>query len=135
MLRIDPALDDQNGDHADVGSITTLGAIPITADSGMTCMRPSMAVNTTGDVYLTCFGNFEEWGGGGRGPFGHLLFRIVDSSGNTIYGEKALNDSPTATTTTQLTLPSVAIGGNETFVTWTDDQRGLSEVLLKIVEP
>ena len=133
MLRIDPALDDQNGGEADVSTITTLGAIPITADSSMTCMRPSMAVDTNGDVHLTCFGNFDEWGE--DGPVGHLLFRIVDSSGSVIYGEKALIHGPTATTTTDLTLPSVAIGSNETFVTWTDNQRGMPEVLLKIIEP
>jgi len=133
MLRINPALDDQNGDAADVSSITTLDSIPITSDSSMTSMRPSATVDVNGNAHVSYFGDYEEWGE--DGPYGHLLFRVVGPSGNTLYGEKALTDNLSATSTTQLTLPCVALGGNKTFVTWTDNRWGNPEVLLRIIEP
>jgi len=72
-------------------------------------------------------------------PRGSLNFVVVDSSGYEITDTKYLTNGSTATTTDDLTLPSVAINDSAlpgtSYITWTDDRSGNREILLMILEP
>jgi hypothetical protein len=132
MLRIDPALDDQNGDAATVGSITTLPETTIYSRTFTTTLPPSATVDADGNVYVSYYYSYSA-------PRGSLNFVVVNSSGYPITDTKYLTNGTTATTTGDLTLPSVAIDDSTlpgtSYITWTDDRSGNREILLRVVEP
>jgi hypothetical protein len=131
MLRIDPALDDQNGDAATVGSITTLPETTIYSRTFTTTLPPSATVDADGNVYVSYYYSYSA-------PRGSLNFVVVNSSGYPITDTKYLTNGTTATTTGDLTLPSVAIDDSTlpgtSYITWTDDRSGNPEILLMIIE-
>ena len=132
MLRINPALDDQNGGAATVGSITTLPETTIYSRTFTTTLPPSATVDADGNVYVSYYYSYSA-------PRGSLNFVVVNSSGYPITDTKYLTNGTTATTTGDLTLPSVAINDSilpgTSYITWTDDQSGNPEILLHIIEP
>jgi hypothetical protein len=132
MLRIDPALDDQNGGAATVGSITTLPETTIYSRTFATTLPPSATVDADGNVYVSHYDPYTA-------PGGSLHFVAKNSSGDPITQPKYLTEGPTATSTGELTLPSVAISGSAlpatAIITWTDDRSGNPEILLRIIAP
>ena len=136
MLRIDPALDDQSGDAAVVGSITTLAETIITSQTFATTLPPSAMTDANGNVYV-CY--YNSYSGTGTPPRGSLSFTVLNSTGTPITGTRYLTDGTTATTTEELTLPSIAVNAGTlpgtSFVTWTDNPSGNHQILLRIIEP
>ena len=131
MLRINPALDDQSGDTATVGSITTLPEATIYSRTFATTLPPSATVDVNGNVYVGYYSNYSA-------PRGSLNLVVLNSSGMAIADTKYLTNGTTATTTGDLTLPSVAINDSAlpgtSYITWTDDRSGNREILLIIIE-
>jgi hypothetical protein len=132
MLRIDPALDDQSGNAATVGSITTLPETTIDSKLLATTLPPSAAVDANGNVYVSYYYSYTA-------PRGSLYFVVKNSSGESITQTKYLTEGTTATSTSELTLPSVAIRGSALpangIITWTDDRSGNPEILLRVIAP
>ena len=135
MLRIDPGLDDQDGDKANSAGITVLPALPITdVDDGQWINLPTAAVDSQGSVYLSWYENYEYFGVGD--DHGEMLFKAVDADGSTTFAEMSLtNGLATATTSSERTFGFVAQRGTTSYVTWTDNRRGHGEVMLRIVNP
>jgi len=130
MMRINPALDDQSGDAASVGSITTLAERPISSALFATAMPVSAGVDQNGNVYVSYYSGYNE---SYVPPRGSLNFVVVDSSGMPITDTRGLTEGNTATTTGSLTLPSVFVDGSKAYVGWTDDRSGTPEILLQIL--
>lgn len=133
MLRIDPGLDDQDGDEADRAGITILPALPITnVDDGQWIIFPTAAFDSQGAVYLSWYENYDYFGGAN----GEMQFKAVAADGSTIFAEMSLtNGLATATTSSERTFGFVAQRGITSYVTWTDNRRGYGEVMLRIVNP
>ncbi len=55
LLRINPRLDDRNGDAANQAQITTLGRTLLTDDDGNASERPAVALDARGDLHLSYF--------------------------------------------------------------------------------
>jgi hypothetical protein len=95
-------------------------------------MPPSAAVDANGNVSVSYYYSYTA-------PRGSLNFVVKNSSGDSITQTKYLTEGTTATSTGELTLPSVAISGNDlpatSIITWTDDRSGNPEILLRIIEP
>ncbi len=92
---------------------------------------PSGGVDASGNIYTTYYaGNIPSSSAGT-----YLFFRVVDSNGITVHVERPLTDGPTAVTTGQVTLPDVLANGSSVYTIWTDNRRGISEVVLRIVGP
>ena len=131
MLRLDPNLDDQNGDAATIGSITTLSETTIYSRTFSTTLPPSAAVDAGGNVHLSYYNSFSS-------PNGALSFVVVNAGGMPITDTKNLTDVFTATSTGGLTLPSVALDDSAipaaSYITWTDNRSGNREILLQIIE-
>lgn len=136
ILRIDPALDDQNGDAATIESVTTLPETPIFSRAFSTTFPSSATVDTNGNVYVCYYDSYSETS---VPPRGSLSFVVLNSTGIPITDTRYLTDGTTATTTGDLTLPSIAINDSTlpgtSFITWTDTQSGQPQVLLKVLLP
>lgn len=129
MLRIDPGLDDQDGDAADLNQIRVLADTPITPNDGTKSNHPTATVDGQGNVRVTYYDN---WSGFDRGD---LFFRLVDPNGVSLFPGQALTEGRTAVATTGFTLGFAAVDGPTSHVTWTDDAAGSPQVLLRILNP
>ena len=132
MLRINPSLDDQNGNAANSGTITTLPLTSITPTSWSNTMLPFAAVDSSGNVHLCYYGSYNS---SVTPPVGSLNFAIFDSTGTSVSPTKNLTQGSTATTTGSFTFPAVAVDSGTSYVTWTDNQRGSLEVFLLFIIP
>ncbi len=130
LAAFNPYLDDRNGDGADPGSITTLAATAITADTTVSARRPAAALDQEGNIHIGYLSEYTGWPAAGN-----LMYRTVNQAGATLHEEELLTGSPSATSADEPSFPSVAIGSNGTFVTWTDAQSGQTQVLLKVLLP
>ena len=130
MLRINPALDDQDGSSAAASEIIVLPATVVSPNDGVASVTPTGVVDSRGNIRITYYDNWENWS-----DFpGTLNLRIVDRFGATI-DETLLTDNITATTLTDWTLGFVAVNGITSYVTWTDNRYGNPKVLLRIINP
>ena len=130
LTAFNPYLDDRNGDGAELNIITTLAATAITADTAVSAVRPAAALDQEGNIHIGYLSEYTGW------PVaGNLMYRTVDQAGVTLHEEELLTGSPSATSADEPSFPSVAIGNNGTFVTWTDAQSGQPQVLLKVLLP
>ena len=115
LRRIDPALDDLNGDAADPLAITLLDDTLLSTDGQRDSNHPSVAVDSAADLHVTYYDDILP------GSSADLLFQIVDPDGLPILGEVSLSEGPTAgAAISDETLGFVAIDGITTHVTWTD---------------
>jgi len=130
QLRLDPALDDRDGDAADPAAITVVPDRLLTADDGQRNNHPAAAVDAAGNVFAAYFDSF-----GGNGGSGDLLFRLVDAAGGVLIPEQRLTEGRTATTAGDYTLALSAADGLTAYVVWTDDRFGSPEVVLRSVNP
>jgi len=130
MLRLDPALDDRDGSAAEASEIIVLQTTIITPDDDVDSVVPMGTVDAQGNVRFTYYDNWENW----YDYPGELHFLIVDRSGAAI-NDTELTRSTTADTQTAWTLAFIAVDGITTYVTWTDNQYGSLEVLLRILDP
>jgi hypothetical protein len=128
ILRIDPALANQDGTPSDMSIIATLPATPITPEPPSPSMRPSAAFETEGNVHIVYCEDHEAV----NPPRGNLLYRLVAPSGVNVI-EKVFTDQPSATTTTELTLLSVAVHAQTCYIVWTYDSSGQPGGRLRII--
>jgi len=136
MLRLDPALDDRDGD---AGSVDAMRVFPadgrhdhlLSADDGLRNQHPDGIVDAAGNLRITY--TQETRGFGGQGP---VLLQVVAPDGSPITPETAISTTPTATSTTGWTLYNLAADGSTTWVSWTDAGLGPSpQVVYRAVTP
>jgi hypothetical protein len=127
MLRIDPDLDDQNGDAATIESMTTLTpqSLPVFS-SWSDQMLPTTAVDSGGTSHCSYFSSYS-------GDQGTLVFVRFDAAGVQVGSTRNLSGIMTGTTTIDFTRPSVAIHDAQAYIGWTDDQRGSAEIVLNVM--
>jgi hypothetical protein len=127
MLRIDPGLDDQNGDAAMIGSITTFAPQNLFFFSSWSDqMLPTAVVDIGGTSHCSYYSSYS-------GDHGTLVFVRFDASGVQVGNTRNLSGIMTGTTTIDFTRPSVAIHDAQSYIGWTDDQYGSAEIVLNVV--
>jgi hypothetical protein len=125
--RIDPYLDDRDGDAADPGAITVLGDTPLSPVDGLRSNHPTAALGPDGDVRVTYFADWDAF------DRGDIRFARTDPGGAVLPPEIALTTGMTAATTTGFTLGFIAASGPTSYVTYTDDSSGVHQVVLRIL--
>jgi hypothetical protein len=126
MLRIDPGLDDQNGNAAPIVGITTLAPQSLFFSSWSDQMLPTAVVDTGGISHCSYFSSYS-------GDHGTLVLVRFDAAGVQVGSTKNLSGIMTGTTTIDFTRPSVAIHDAQVYIGWTDDQRGSAEIVLNVM--
>ena len=129
MMRLNPALDDQDGSTAQTSEIIVLPETLVTPDDDVASGVPTGRVDTQGNLRVTYFDTLESWG---YYPAElHLL--VTDHSGATIKDTALTQDTSAVTYGTDWTRAQVASSGITSYVVWTDDRFGHAEVLLRII--
>ena len=128
MTRLDPARDDQDGDAADVSQIVVLTETLLTPDDRIESIHPAATLDAQGNVRLTRLENDSR-------PGTELFFQVFDLEGTAIRPAAAVTTGSTATTTTDFTRAFLAVDGQTSYVTWTDNASGQAEVLLQTIQP
>ena len=123
-MRIDPGLDDQNGDPALASQIVTLPETRLIPSDRLGHF-PEASVDRDGNLHLIYHENWD-------GQQSDVRFRLVDPVG-VLLREQKLTARGTVTNTGPFPRSSIAADGGTSYVTWTDDRFGELEVLLWIV--
>lgn len=121
--KLDPSLDDQNGDAADAATITAVGIKALTPDDGNRSRHPAIASSGNGQqIHIT----WEE-SDDPDGPNIHYL--ILDTNGNTLVSDTALTTNETAEPTTYWTIPYLDVDADgKAHIVWSDYRDGNNEV-------
>ncbi len=112
--KLDPALDDQNGDVAACGNITVIDDTALTADDGNKSRHPAIPAGDDGDqIHII----WEE----SSGP--DIYYMALDTNGNTLVSGTALTNS-TVTSTAYSTVPNLDMENNKAHIVWCDGRNG-----------
>ncbi|MDB9822915.1 hypothetical protein OAC89_04365 [Deltaproteobacteria bacterium] len=118
--KLDPDLDDQNGNAADEESITLIDDMPLTTDDDVKSRHPAIATGCGGRlIHIT----WEET----DGP--DIYYGVLDTNGNTIVPNTALTTGGTANPITNWSMPNLYVDDNGVaHVVWSDDRNEFNEV-------
>ena len=122
LMKIDPTLDDLNGDSADPVVIKILGDTQLEAD--LNNAIPTAVIDAKDNIHVTWFlSNY---------PNNTVNYKQVDSSGSAL-SEGDIVISNTATSTTGWTLGSVGynVFSGMAYITWCDNRDGNQVAYLK----
>jgi hypothetical protein len=121
--KLDPSLDDRNGDAADAATITAVGITALTPDDGYKSRHPAIASSGNGQQIHITWEESED----PDGPNIHYL--ILDTNGNTLVSETALTTDETAEPTTYWTIPYLDVDADgKAHIVWSDYRHGENEV-------
>jgi hypothetical protein len=118
--KLDPSLDDQDGDDADPATITAVGITALTPDDGNKSRHPAIASSGNGQqIHIT----WEE----SDGP--NINYLILDTDGNTLVSDTALTTNDTAEPYTYWTIPYLDVDADgKAHIVWSDYRHGNNEV-------
>ncbi len=118
--KLDPNLDDQNGNAADGASITLIDDMPLTPDDDVKSRHPAIATGCDGRlIHIT----WEET----DGP--DIYYVVLDTNGNTIVSNTALTTGGTANPITNWSMPNLYVDDDgAAHVVWSDDRNEFNEV-------
>lgn len=121
--RLDPGLDDQNGDAADAATIITHAVTALTPDDGVKSRHPAIASGAYGQqIHIT----WEE----SSGPDIHYM--VMDTNGNTLVSNTALTTNGTAGSTTDWTIPYLDVNDDaKAHIVWSDYRIGNNEIYFR----
>jgi len=131
MMRIDPSLDDQDGSAAQLSDVLILPETRITPDDGVDSGIPTGTVDAQGNTRVTYFDTWESW----YSYPAELHLLVTDSNGDAIEDAALTPDTSAVTNGTDWTRARPATSGITSYVVWTDDRFGNTEVLLQIINP
>jgi len=125
--KLDPSLDDQDGDAADEPTITVVDDKALTPDDGNDSSHQAMAIGCGDYIHVT----WKEWD-----IDDNVHYMVLDNEGNVIIADTALSTTGDATTSTGWTLPYLEVDANgKAHVTWCDDRTDDYEVWYTSYEP
>ena len=130
LMRLDPSLDDGNGDAADPAVITIQAPTLVSAAGGGDAVVPVLRADASGNLFLV---NLEDLDGffEGSGTSGEVVLRLLDPEGTALLPPLRLTEGPTATTTTRFTRPALAVGEGRASVVWADNRDGSIRLFLR----
>lgn len=118
--RIDPALDDQNGDAADGSTITLIEDHAVTPDDGWKSRHPAVATDDGRFITIT-------WNENGLGP--DVGFMVLESDGDEAVAGTTLTTTGTANSSTDWTIPYLDVDADgQAHVVWCDARSGAYEI-------
>jgi hypothetical protein len=92
--KLDPSLDDQNGDSANEMAITLIDDTALTPDDGHKRNLPTSAIHCGHYIHLTWYEDWEQRVISAES--GYLHYMILDWNGNIVVGDTALTAGKTA---------------------------------------
>src|SRR3989344_1211913 len=121
--KLDPYLDDLNGDAASKAAITLIDDMPLTPDDGIKSNHPDTAI-VNGLLHIAYFDEAT-----GTDQLHFTVLRTDETAGNgtpaTVIRNFPLTANAAVTTSTVFTLPSIAVDANNlAHLTWTDNRDG-----------
>ncbi|MEM9557540.1 MAG: carboxypeptidase regulatory-like domain-containing protein [Acidobacteriota bacterium] len=125
ITRLDPSLDDQDGD---AGDRLTLATLPPTVLSAGASALPVVALGPQGEARVT---DFEGW----DNTTGTLVYRELDDAGAPMLPRQTLARVQEAVSATRSSLAFLAVDGITTHITWTDFRSGQFEIVLFRARP
>ncbi len=124
--KLDPSLDDQDGDSADEPTITVITDSQLTAADGWASTVPQAAIYRN-NICLTWKDNRYSQNVEGDGPPEDVFFMTVDTTGQTVYTETRLTTNPTLSYTHSYAdnVINVAVDSSgKAHMVWSDDRDG-----------
>jgi hypothetical protein len=122
--KLDPSLDDQNGDPADESVITLIDDMPVsTNDSDYWVKNIGSAIYCGQYIYLSWWEDYDE------NEHSELYYMVLDNNGNTVVAETTLTTTGSVTSTASWTVPYLDVDSKGTaHIVWCDDRDGAYEV-------
>ncbi|MFC1888905.1 hypothetical protein ACFL4G_04025 [Thermodesulfobacteriota bacterium] len=121
--KIDPALDDMDGDAADGMAITLIDDHALTPDDGWKSRHPAVAIYRGRYINITWDENENE---SGLGP--DVGFILLDSDGAEIVAGTMLTTTHTADSSTDWTMPYLDVdAGGKAHIVWCDTRDSRDE--------
>jgi hypothetical protein len=119
-IKLDPDLDDQNGNAANGESITLIDDWQLTDDDDVKSRHPAIAAGCGGQlIHIT----WEET----DGP--DVYYIVMDTDGDTVVTETALTTDGTANPISTWTMPNLYVeDGGAAHVVWSDDRNEFNEI-------
>jgi hypothetical protein len=119
--KLDPSLDDQDGDAADAATITVIDDRPLTVNDDEKSRHPAISTGCDGhQIHIT-------WEEADLGP--DIYYRVLNTNGQTLVYNTALTTGGTADPTTYWTMPYLAVEDDgSAHIVWSDDRYGANEV-------
>jgi uncharacterized repeat protein (TIGR01451 family) len=122
--KLDPSLDDQDGDAADESVVTLIDDKPITPNTKW-YMHPTSAIQCD-NIHIA----YLEWYDTEPSTY-DVHYRVIDTDGNPVIGDTALTTTATVawSTSNHDHPPYLDVdGNNKAHITWCDDRTGNYEV-------
>jgi len=123
--KLDPSLDDQDGDSADVSAITVIDDTRLTSDDDLTSGVPQAAFQC-GYIHVTW--KDAHWAGN---PPKDVFYMVLDTDGNIIVPETALTTGSSLNYThgyADNVIPVAVDSNNKAHVAWCDNRAGDEEI-------
>jgi hypothetical protein len=123
--KLDPSLDDQDGDPADESAITLIDDTPLTTDDDESSCAPQAAFQC-GYIHVTW--KDATWEGD---PPEDVFYMAVDTGGNVVVPETALTTGSTLTYTHSYAdnvIPVAVDASGKAHAAWCDDRDGSAEI-------
>lgn len=125
MMRLDP--------YDPVGAVNpsmSLAPTAVTADTSEAALIPAVAADGDGNLdllyYRSLYGSF---------PAAELLHRKIDPVGTALTSDRRLTDDASASSTGSFSPPVALEFCGTIYTGWTDERRGVPEVMLRILNP
>jgi hypothetical protein len=125
--KLDPSLDDQNGDAANEGVITLINDTPLTTDDETYPSNPQSAIYDGAYIYIA----YYMWQLVNNVWFNDVYFKIIDTNGGVVLPSIALTTTGTvdASTSRMNNQANLAVDANgKAHVVWCDNRDGGYEV-------
>ena len=130
LQRIDPSLDDQNGDAANAPVITVLAEIQISDSVDTSNSLPTATADGDGNLHVTSYIDRIA------GLPADLVFQVVDTDATPLVAEFSLpGDALAVSAISDETSAFAVVDGVTTHVTWTNDTTGVPQVVLLTISP
>ena len=125
--KLDPALDDQNGDPADEPTITLIDDTRLTADNGNFWVKRIASATVCGEnIHLSYWEYYTE----------DLFYSILGAEGDAILPQRRLTTTGSFSTTTDWTVPYLDLDSDgRAHIVWCADRSGYSEVYYTYCDP
>jgi len=118
--KLNPSLDDQDGDSADESAITLIDDTSLTPDDGDKSNHPTSAIQCGRYIHMT----WNEEHEGAEGP-AYLHYMVLDNDGSIVVADSALITEKTLVRTDPWSLANLDVDSNgKAHIVWCDNRDG-----------